>query len=53
MVWSGLVWSGLTPKSDQIKNFGLEIFQTGLDCLNHKTELDQTVLQRIGLVYGF
>ena len=45
----GPVWSDLTLKSNQTKNFGLEIFQTKPDRLNHQTGPNQTVLQGSGL----
>ena len=46
---NGSVWSGLTLKSDQTKNFSLEIS----DRLNYQTGLDQIVLQRSGLRFLF
>ena len=44
----GPVWSGLTEKSDQTRNSGLEIFQT-----SQETRPDRSRTVWFGLVYGF
>ena len=46
------IWSGLTLKSSQTRNFGLKIFRTWPDRLNHQSGPNQTVLQRSGLFWS-
>ena len=48
----GPVWSGLTEKSDQTRNSGLENFQTRPDQSKDQTGPDRTVLERSGLVWS-